>query len=220
MSWSARPVLLAACCLLNFGVIGGLLAAAFFLSQGLFGDLYSCNEKATAQVEQVRDDVPPVWGSCLVDLNYTAQIGPNYEEQEFYSLEVAIPCDRLYEDEAGNGTVTFLCYNRYHPQYFASLSIEEKLTTAYTHDEAVRDMHQGFRAALWMALFGFLSSAVYRNLDDLDKRFGDLQDAALQALKHARAGASFWRHKWTRRTEERAGESELQAVSAGARLPV
>ena len=44
MSCSVRPVLLAAYYLLNFAVIGCLLVAAFFISQGLFGDLYSCNE--------------------------------------------------------------------------------------------------------------------------------------------------------------------------------
>ena len=47
-------------------------------------------------------------------------------------------------------------------------------------------MNLGFRAALWMALCGFIASGIIRNLDVLDKGAMQLQEAGLQALTHAR----------------------------------
>ena len=62
----------------------------------------------------------------------------------------------------------------------------DDLVTDYTHDQAVRDMDLGFKAALWMALLGFLASGLHRHMDSLDQNLVALQDWGLQGLKHAR----------------------------------
>lgn len=64
--------------------------------------------------------------------------------------------------------------------------LADELDNQYSHNEAVRDMHLGFRAALWMALFGFLASAVHRNLDSLDHCAMRGQDYTLRCMQHAR----------------------------------
>lgn len=44
MSVNTRSVLLTVLYLLNVGVVVTVLGAAYYISQGLFGDLYACNE--------------------------------------------------------------------------------------------------------------------------------------------------------------------------------
>lgn len=66
------------------------------------------------------------------------------------------------------------------------IHVADELDNQYSHNEAVRDMHLGFRAALWMALFGFLASAVHRNLDSLDHCAMRGQDYAVRCMQHAK----------------------------------
>lgn len=193
-----------------------LFGAAYFLSQGLFGDLYSCNERTEGEVERQYEG--PQWRSwnfCLVDLNYTAVLDGTSEEQSFYALQVTIPCDRIHPGTGGDPGFTSLCYNHYHPEYFSSISDEDELASQYSHEEAVRDVHLGLRAALWMALLGFLSSFINRNIDGMDRGALRLQDSTLRCLEQARSRLE----KWRARRQEGASvvvvqqESELQNLS-------
>ena len=58
----------------------------------------------------------------------------------------------------------------------------DDLDSTYSKEDAQRDMNLGFRAALWMALCGFVASGIIRNVDVLDKGAIQLQEAGLQAL--------------------------------------
>ena len=49
MARSVKPGLLFIFYCLNFAIITCLLTAAFFLAQGLFGDLYACNAVSPAR---------------------------------------------------------------------------------------------------------------------------------------------------------------------------
>ena len=40
----------------------------------------------------------------------------------------------------------------------------------YTHDDAVRDLHTGYRSALWMALFAFMTTALSKHMDSIEAR--------------------------------------------------
>jgi len=218
MARSVRPLLMGAfyCC--NFGVFTCLFGAAYFLSQGLFGDLYSCNERTEGSVERVYDSPQwrATWNFCLVDLNYTAVLDGTTDEQSFYALQVTLPCDRIQPGTGEDPGSTGLCYNHYHPEYFSSISKEEQLTSKYSHEEAVRDVHLGVRAALWMALFGFLSSCIHRNMDGLDRGGLRLQETGLRWMEQAKSKLEKWR---ARRREERTAavpsESALQDVGGG-----
>ena len=56
---------------------------------------------------------------CIVDLNYTAN-EHTVSEQSYYAIQVALRCDRIHPDEALHKNVTTLCYNHFHPEFFAS----------------------------------------------------------------------------------------------------
>ena len=62
----------------------------------------------------------------------------------------------------------------------------DELDTSYSHNEAIRDMHLGFRSALWMAFFGFLASAVHRNLEIFDRCAIRAQEGGMQCMQHLR----------------------------------
>lgn len=213
---SVRPLLMGAfyCC--NLGVFTCLFGAAFLLSQGLFGDLYSCNKRTEGAVDRVYETPqwPATWNICLVDLNYTAALDGTNEEQSFYALQVTLPCDRIQPGAEGDAGFTTLCYNHYHPELFSSISDEEELTSQYTHEDAGRDVHLGLRLALWMALFGFLSSCLHRNMEGLEKGALRLQDKGLRCWEQARSRLEKWKARRQERTVDVQQDYELQGVDS------
>ena len=70
----------------------------------------------------------PDWEMCTVDLSYNATAEPKQEEQNFYALQVSLPCARIHYDELANATVTTLCYNRLKPAFFASITDSGELS--------------------------------------------------------------------------------------------
>lgn len=79
-------------------------------------------QRATGEIDRIYDDPEwPAWTFCLVDLNYTAKPDRG-EEQNYYALQVTLPCSRIWEGHNDNLTYTSLCYNHYHPEYFSSIS--------------------------------------------------------------------------------------------------
>ena len=77
-------------------------------------------QKATGEIQYTYDTSSWVTADfCMVDLNYTANEN-TVNAQSFYAIQVALRCDRMHVAAEANKTVTTLCYNHYHPEFFAS----------------------------------------------------------------------------------------------------